>query len=800
MSNEKKVAGQLEAYLNSDAKDEGMLDPATRQVATSLLQAANAEQPRPGFVNELAGQLKERNQEMKRQTSSAPSRLLRLAFSGVGLVALIAVAAYAAGLFRAPQLEPAAGESETPQAAELFQPDSGPLAGHQLRLTAALPDAPRELQRYEASAAFQPPDDIAEAQALGRALGLQNPDVYESPQSPGFWIVRDENGVSLSFQRHREGGPTGLHYSNNPQPYDTTGGPLPFEEAANGAVGFLEQVGLLPAEYLLEEEATGGSGAVRLVKVIPVVDGLPIVAARQPTTVGITPDGVVAHAHIFPLATAALDASIEVRPARQALDNLLAGRGGYSFSFEHILSEGQRQRIYFPPHATPSTGQTISTEGWLQILRSLSDGHVEVTLNSWLGVNYQLAGVHLDELASAENTPVQVEGIVVEERDNGLLVLEVSRWQPASTSPPVQCLTGFLALASGSMLLQADDGGTFDLGEPVVEIPDGQRVEVCAGSFDEEVVAWQRIAMPPSVETGGGSSGVSSDAGSGSGAGSSGGALTAAEVTREGQVESSETVPAGGDPSLSPFAAGDEVTVRGLVGGFMERDGDDLIPHLLLAIDADDDPFTPRISLALYGPQALIAELSGHYRAYVEVQGIVVEAGGELPLLAKQAIQVDSFKLLEGAQGVQAFLGHMERQTVDGRDMSLFVDEETGERYILTTSHSSQPSRMRTFVAGVVHPHTASDGLPLLEPISIQSGSEVDAAESPAEIVQDTQLPLMDGPASPAVEGLPQALVIEGIELVYQMDGGAELVPAWRFTGRSEDGQTIFEFLVPAAP
>jgi hypothetical protein len=241
------------------------------------------------------------------------------------------------------------------------------------------------------------------------------------------------------------------------------------------------------------------------------------------------------------------------------------------------------------------------------------------------------------------------------------------------------------------------------------------------------------------------------------------------------------------------------VNVSGVVGGYMRREGDDLIPNLVLEIDVDDDPFTPPASYPLYGSQALLEELSTQYGAYVDVDGEVVEGSSESMIGPQnQALRVASYETNDGSEGMRAFLGRIERQTIGGEERAIFIDEESGERYVLAQRLGMESEGQKVLVTGYIHPEAEVDGLPVLVPNGMRSGSQIDAAESADEIATDTEIHIMEeGPPSSPGGGLPQVMLIDEVTLGYTLNApgandGAALTPTWLFYGRSPDGSTTF--------
>src|SRR5690554_6194164 len=105
-NDDERLAEQLERHADGQAAD---LPTGLAHVSASLLQATRQTQPRPGFVNELAQQLRHEQQavarrRVKRQTiRSGLCRVLSIAGALAALVALL----FAASYFYQPDLEPA---------------------------------------------------------------------------------------------------------------------------------------------------------------------------------------------------------------------------------------------------------------------------------------------------------------------------------------------------------------------------------------------------------------------------------------------------------------------------------------------------------------------------------------------------------------------------------------------------------------------------------------------------------------------------------------------------------------------
>ncbi|MFW6097165.1 MAG: hypothetical protein ACOC9Z_03770, partial [Chloroflexota bacterium] len=483
---------------------------------------------------------------------------------------------------------------------------------------------------------------------------------------------------------------------------------------------------------------------------------------------------------------------------------LVQNGGGYSFSYENVTPDGQRLRVFYPELSPPQQGERVTEHGWVNVFVAVADGHIEALLQGRSqGIAYELSGSAVQELAEAGGGEVEVQGIIVDVHANGTPVLEVESWQPAEPAAgPSSCVTGEFAREDDRALLQSDDGDTFDLGAVDSDLTGGERIEVCAESFEEgQAVTWNQIVSPPSAEVA---------QASGGGGASSGTVVEAVEVTRvitsessEGGTESqvAEQIMPGDAETSSPYAIGDAIEVTGSVGDFLRREGEDVVPYLGLSIDHDDDPFTPPLYYPLYGDREVLMALSEYNRLYVDIQGTVIEATGEMRGLDGQAILVEAFEPSGESQEIQSFLGHLERETLEGREVFVLVERESGDRYVLNQDLRMMEDIEGAFwAAGVIHPSAEVAGLPVLEVVSSRSGGDVETAESAAEFQREEAMQVLEeGPPSPPSRGagLPETMIIERVELAYSYDNPAAteaqtFTPTWLFRGRSPDGTTTF--------
>lgn len=789
MKNDKKVADRIERYLNERPPGASDIDPVTKKIVDNLSQTAAREQPRPGYVNELANQLRERNRIMNEQSNQRKlPQLLRFGLGLVGLVALFAVALYAAGLFSMATPEPAIDtaqpsqqESEQapePQEVERFEPEEGPLAGHTVQMAATMPDGPQDVQTVVVTARQLPqtPEDALE---LGRDLGLQNAEVYVAAHDPGAWIVRDETGATLTYQVDS----SALSFAAAPVAQPVDGPPITFDEAARIATDFLDDADLLPEAYEVEEERQSAGEALRVVKFIPLIDGAQVIVQQRVTTVAVQPDGAIRYAHIYPVSTSLSDQSVAVKSAQAALDDLFSGQSAYYFNYQTSVSEpAAASNIFYPSLPALKSGDRFSAEGIVHVLVPLTGADPVASLQTARGDRIALAGSAVAELAQQSGSAVTIEG-VVREASAMQTTVEVADWQPVpSGSSPPACRMGAFSEDGGRNLFVAENGEQFDLGAMNEKPAAGDDMMVCAGTFSSEQLDWDYAMSPP---TGGPPM-------------SGGGGVASATGLVEGSAEatgSTTTMP------RLPQAFGESITIQGPLSGYLQRDGDELLPYLLLGVDLDQDLFTPHANILLYGERDLLLDLSEQYPHYVEIQGTVVEAVGGMP--GAQAIQVDSFRTSDGLEP-QSFLGQVERGSHNGLDVAIFTDETTGESYVLTQDYDGLYDNQRVWLTGIVHTDERTDGVKVIEPFALASGGEIEMSESANDIPVISGIDPIDRQAAPS-NGLPEALTIDGIMLVHALSSaptveGSAASPAWLISGLSADGQTTFELLVPATP
>ncbi|MFB0535645.1 MAG: hypothetical protein ACETWR_11755 [Anaerolineae bacterium] len=283
-----------------------------------------------------------------------------------------------------------------------------------------------------------------------------------------------------------------------------------------------------------------------------------------------------------------------------------------------------------------------------------------------------------------------------------------------------------------------------------------------------------------------------------------------AELHQEIVSEQVEVAPpAGYEPPVSPYQIGDEVELEGMVGAAIFVNGDErwVEAWFRVGLGPDSD-----LNYRLSGPPDLLEELAQYDRLHLRLQARVIP-DEDSPL--GQGLEVIRFEKIWPEEKVQGFLGTIGVETLDRREVAIFTDKETGQRYVLFLSLSehfnSEEYRRyfeedykryeQLFLTGVVRPDQTFAGLPVIEEEGIRAGGEVDAATSA------DQLPLeVPQVIDESMTHLKGRAIINRLELAYYAPPGAlgqrpgaeaqpefSLVqPVWVFHGHSEDGRATF--------
>ncbi len=807
----------------------------------------------------------------------------RLSFALAAVAAVLVLALVLPALFGGdrdlsplPRLVSAAGTGSQPV-------PQGLLAGADLTLATDLPDAPTNMPVYRATTAPLPATP-EEALAWAHDFGLPDPKVYRDPREPEALFVLGDDGRQLVF---RQFGPMGdVHYGNDAAAA-VDGPPLPFDRAAEVAVTFLREHDLLPAAHRVEELedfAPRPENPIRFVHIAPELDGHPLVGDRASQHVAVNPAGQVTYASFNPL-TFERAGDYPIKSAQEAYSELTGGRvAGSPFRLDTDTRYSAEMDVqhYSPDPPTYATGDPVTITGWVHVLVAEDGSDVRAELMARDGTQYDLTGPHLAELADVRFDDVQIQGTVVAQMGPDRWQVEVTDWETVPQRQP-QCLVGTFTLQENDAWLATDDGERYRLPSAPDELSDGQRIEVCADEqpADGEDLDWWGITSPPMSENEvavgivsevvvavevevppdaptppppptptpllrthvvqegetlrdiAGQYGVTVDA-----------LLAANDVASdeiavgqmlvipepqptptdlvEAPATSTPAPPLPPAPAEIPFEIGQGVEVTGVVHAIIYVDGDTRRVEASLDVD---EPGEELPSYPLVGPQELLEEIAQHDRLHVRVWGrIVSSAEGWAP--DGQAIEVERFERLWPEERLQGFLGHVDLETLEGREVAVFTDHETDQRYVLAPSLEVEdywaPGRDpildfdQIFMAGVVHPEKTYAGLLILMPVSMQHGQETEAATSPDEFPLEVGPQVVDEAARMGGQ-LQGAFVVDRVELAYyyepqpgyvarSTDGPpptqepAETIvqPVWVFYGHNADDTTRFVAYVQA--
>ncbi len=231
-----------------------------------------------------------------------------------------------------------------------------------------------------------------------------------------------------------------------------------------------------------------------------------------------------------------------------------------------------------------------------------------------------------------------------------------------------------------------------------------------------------------------------------------------------------------------PFEIGQQVEITGVV-------------HATIYVDVDTQRTVVNLSTLtlpsypLIGPPELLEKIAEHHRLHVRVWGEVVAAGEEWRPM-EHAIQVERFEKLWPEEWIEGFLGHLEMETLEGRQVVVFTDHETEQRYVIDRSLEVEDYWVQgrdaildfeqIFVAGVVRPGATFAGLPLLRLTSSQHGRETEAATSADEFAVDVGPNIVN--EADRLGELEGDFVIDRVELAYYYE------PQLGYVVRSEDG------------
>ena len=815
--NEKRLAGRLDAYidLTPDAEGGEGKPPGAPVVDALRLSAARVE-PAAEFVERLSTTLRQRR--ITRSPSPRPRVPLspRLLWAGAAVAMALLLALVLPALFGGdgdlpplPRLVYAAGSDSQPV-------PQGLLTSADLTLVTDLPDAPAEAPVYRATTAPLPTTP-EEALTWAQDFGLPDPRVYRDPREPEAFFVLSNDGRRLVF---RQFGPMGNIDYGNKRAAAIDGPPLPFDRAAEVALAFLRQHDLLPAAYRVEEPehfAPRPENPIRFVHIVPELDSHPLMGYRTGAQVAVNPAGEVTYAS-FTLITFEHGETYPIKSAQEAYSELTGGRvAGSPFRLDTDIRYSAEMDVqhYSPPPPAWSIGQPVTITGWVHVLvaepvLSAAEGEgddVRAQLTAaWGGASYDLIGPRLAGLASVGFDDVQIQGTVVAQVGPDHWQVELADWEVA---PPrkSQCLVGTFTLDGDDAWLVTDEGERYRLLNPPDELTDGQRIEVYADErpADGGDVDWWSIVSPPMSE----------------GEGYVGSSSSSVSVVVEAPVE--EPLPP--TQAKTVFEIGQSVEVTGVVRATIFVSGESRRVEAWLDVDEPGEEQPP---YPLSGPPEVLEAIAQLARLHVRVRGQVVASTQEWTP-GGLGIGIEDFEKVWPDEQVQGFLGHLDLETLEGREVAVFTDNETGQRYVLASSLETDGGGWVTpsdsilnyeqiFVAGIMQIEEIYAGMPVLRMVGMHQGSQTATATNADEIpldipqvVDESRFPF--GPGA----GLRGAFVVDRVELAYYDEPLSPspmvspdraptwthpteqtIQPVWVFYGHNADDTTRFTAYIQA--
>jgi LysM repeat protein len=908
---EREGADRLDAYVDAPDGGEGVIPEAP--VVDTLLRCATGTTPSPEFVERLSARLREEPPLVSQPRGPAvASRWVRQLFAGgrtmrkgmtwAALAAALILALVLPLVFEDGQVPPPLPRLMHASAAAMPRTSTtvldGLLGGASLSLATELPQAPAEAPVYAVQQNLIATPE--EALAWAREFGLSHPRVYRDPRFSEILVVRGDDGRHLIF---RQGGPVNeISYGDDRAVVLAEGEPLSFDEATRVAVAFLEEHGLLPAAYRLQEPGHFShlpERPIRAVEVVPLLDGYPVMGTRAHTQVIVDYSSRVLHATL-PTFTFESRHSYPLRSAQEAYAALTGeGEGGiFRLDVEQHTPPAPDVRRYHP-EVDHSVGDAVAVTGWAQVLvaegavQPLEEGDLFAQIIAHNGARYLLTGPRVTELAEVGPDHLRVSGTLVAQRGTQRWELALREWEVISSGPQT-CRVGTLARKEGGAWLLPDEGaaqpesGRYRLPGAPEELESGERIEVCAQQWpvDGGDVEWLNITSPPISEQappGSISTSVVVEAQvvketSAPAPTPTPAAMTTSsprthvvqegetlsaiagqyEVTVEALLEANDLSPDSGfssgqhlvipDPQAveapapswtyvsapegdlrvtPPFEIGQRVEITGVVRATRYVNGDER--HVYAQLDVEPDVTLPPYPVT--GSQELLEALAQHHPLHVRVWGEVVpseqvNSPRALPANAGQAIAVEGFEKLWPGEQVQGFLGHVEVATLGDRQVVVFTDHATEQRYVvaqfLVVGDFLTPGRVplldfeQIFVAGAVGSGRTYADLPLIRFISGKGGARTEAATSP------DQFPLNASPTivreDEARPDSPQGpFVVDRVELAYYYEPSAPypttapdgtpltpepveqlIQPVWIFHGHNPDGTESFIAYVQA--
>ncbi len=640
-------------------------------------------------------------------------------------------------------------------------------------LKAAFPTTPASVQVYQ-----QLPVEtlsVENARRVASQLGIDGP-VYQSPYGePGAnnYIVTD-GLAEISFN----GSPLSFNYYRTRTTYHTglTADDYPAADTLIAqAKSFLEAGGLLDFPYQIPslEDQIGS------VQFLPVLDNIPVrfeMVGSPDMTVTFDPQGQITNISSDRLAYQPAG-SFPIISAEQAWQKFLAD-DTQAGVLANIMGSMKSDYQTWRPQYT--SGQQVELFGYVTVYPAVEPGN-----EPYLSIDgFQVVGKTTGMAEASESmTFMQVWGSF-ETGDKGQLQLNVSGWQKSNFTD--RSYMGTVTRQGEKAYLHTDSGETMLLPGLPADVPQDVQVTTQGALVEqpEPTLVWS------SVSTGQG------------GGGGGGGGMTFAALNLSGEPGT----PAA--PTETPLPAPSERVkpeqrvegIQGDVWVMLSQYNDGVQKATANLVIADGPDFPGGMAVDLTGPA--MEGIAAYHQLPVKVWGAFQATDGNLPVLSVERIE----PVYPGLKP-QVWFGTLEVITLDGREVILFTDEETGDEFILRNGiNMSDPAELqwdvdkRVVVEGLALPGETFAGYPVVKDLFMLPSSEARDKYQPSSVVPSVTVEEM-----PSTEA--KLATIEKIELVYYTEDPQHpapegqairyVQPVWRFSGHYNNGQMV-EILVQA--
>ncbi len=671
-----------------------------------------------------------------------------------------------------------------------------------LSTSATLPDTPARVSLYHWTAA--PPLTLDRVRTIMKQFSFSEP-LYTAPyEGPPQGYVAIDGPRQLLFVGGR------ANYTDNqvrPHQARLSGTRLPFDQAARIATDFLKARGLLEAEYQVEPLAYADDSNLTGVQFVPVLEGRPVQVIGDLVTirVDVAADGRVWQAAYAPLAFSTTPAGdTPIVSAQEALQKAQAG--------EWLNMIGDQL-----PNLNPQPSTTLSWEAsyqpgepadlWsmpMQVFAPLDPGG-----QPYVQIGSLRLQDKLDELVPQRMNPLRVWGTIGRQGDE--LTLDVEGWSLLPQQAEVvkslsHFISGTLSLTDipGHALLRSLDGRVYVLHHVPSDVPQGREINTFAIETDRTengltVLFWTTLqsSLPADQLPTSTALPTASPASRTATAQAPRPSPTQIASTRAATPTSSPQMPqAGDDPTLPPFSDGQRLEgVQGRLTAVIEQEMRANQTRVRAKIDEEplDRPgWTAKLDAA---------DLSG----LAQLDGLRLRVWGRYDAPAR-TIRVERYERADPNERIQAWLGKLVTETVEGRTIAVF-ETSSGERFVpanMLRFNELPPAQILSYQIikeGVLRAETFG-AYPIVETLS-------EHYYVPPTAPDFESYPLTVRPRVEQVYTQGKGL-IERVELAYLVQqrgtapGSATPVaspsltrPIWRFTGHTEGG-SAFEIWVDA--